>query len=70
MATGTAKTVTGKGFGFISQDGADKDIFYHDSSLEGDLAERKLKVGDKVNFEVEQSEKGPRAVKLALVVAE
>ena len=48
MATGTVKTVTGKGFGFISQEDSDKDIFYHENSLEGELAERKLKVGDKV----------------------
>jgi len=66
MSTGTVKTVTDKGFGFITVEGADKDIFYHESVLEGDLAERKLRVGDKVNFEVEQSEKGPRAVKITL----
>jgi cold shock protein len=67
MSTGTVKTVTDKGFGFITVEGADKDIFYHESVLEGDLAERKLRVGDKVNFEVEQSEKGPRAIKISLV---
>jgi len=71
MATGKVKTVTDRGFGFISQDGNDKkDMFYHESSLEGELAERKLRVGDMVNFEVEQSEKGPRAVKISLVVEE
>jgi len=67
MAAGTVKTVTDKGFGFIEQEGADDDIFYHETSLEGDLAERKLRVGDKVTFEVEQTEKGPRAVSIALV---
>ena len=67
MATGTVKTVTDKGFGFIKQEDAEKDIFYHETSLTGDLAERKLKVGDKVKFEVEQTEKGPRAVKIELV---
>ena len=68
MTTGTVKTVTDRGFGFIKLDDAEKkDIFYHESSLEGDLAVRKLQVGDKVTFEIEQSEKGPRAVKIALV---
>ncbi len=67
MATGTVKTVTGKGFGFIKQEGEDKDIFYHETSLEGELADRKLQVGDKVEFEIEQSEKGPRAVNIKLV---
>ncbi len=67
MATGTVKTVTDKGFGFINQDDSDKDVFYHENSLEGDLAERKLRVGDKVKFEVEQTEKGPNAVKIVLV---
>ena len=66
MATGTVKTVTGRGFGFIKQEDSDKDIFYHETSLEGELAERKLQVGDKVKFEVEQTEKGPKAVKIEL----
>jgi len=66
MATGTVKTVTDKGFGFIKQEDADKDIFYHENSLEGELADRKLRVGDKVKFEVEQTEKGPNAVKIEL----
>ncbi len=67
MASGTVKTVTGKGFGFINQEDADQDIFYHETSLEGDLAERKLRVGDKVKFEIEQTEKGPRAAKIELL---
>lgn len=67
MLTGTVKTVTDKGFGFITQEGADKDVFYHETVLTGELAERKLKVGDKVTFEVEQSEKGPRATNISLV---
>ncbi|MDD3647762.1 MAG: cold shock domain-containing protein [Candidatus Dojkabacteria bacterium] len=67
MATGTVKTVTEKGFGFIKQDDADKDVFYHENSLDGDLADRKLRVGDKVKFEIEQTEKGANAVKIELI---
>ncbi|MBN2015307.1 cold shock domain-containing protein [Candidatus Dojkabacteria bacterium] len=67
MATGTVKNVTGKGFGFISQEDSDKDIFYHENSLEGELAERKLQVGDKVTFDIEETEKGPNAINIKLV---
>lgn len=67
MVTGTVKTVTDKGFGFIKQDEEENDVFYHESALEGDLAERKLRVGDKVEFEVEQAERGPRAINIKLV---
>ena len=43
MEKGTVKKVTDKGFGFIAIEGAEKDIFFHENSLEGELAERKLK---------------------------
>ena len=67
MATGTVKNVTGKGFGFISQENSDKDIFYHENSLEGELAERKLQVGDKVTFDIEETDKGQNATNIKLV---
>ena len=67
MANGTVTTVTDKGFGFISQDGADKDVFYHESVLVGDLADRKLRVGDKVTFDVEETPKGFSATNISLV---
>lgn len=64
--TGTVKTVTDKGFGFISVEGSDKDIFYHEKSLEGELATRKLKVGDNVSFDVEETPKGKNATNIKL----
>lgn len=67
MDQGTVKTVTDKGFGFISKEGSEKDIFFHENSLEGDLAERKLRVGDKVSFEVEDTPKGLNAVNISLL---
>jgi CspA family cold shock protein len=67
MAQGTVKTVTDKGFGFISQEDSEKDIFYHENSLEGDLAIRKLQVGDKVSFDVEETEKGLNAINIVLL---
>jgi cold shock protein len=66
MATGTVKSVTDKGYGFIQTEDAPKDIFYHETSLTGDLAVRKLRVGDNVTFEIEQTEKGMNATNISL----
>jgi CspA family cold shock protein len=67
MEQGTVKKVTDKGFGFITPEGSDKDIFFHENSLEGDLAKRKLREGDKVSFEVETTPKGPNAANIKLL---
>ena len=67
MTQGTVKTVTDKGFGFIAVEGADKDIFYHENSLEGELAVRKLRVGDKITFDVAETPKGKNATNIKLV---
>jgi cold shock protein len=64
MAQGTVKTVTDKGFGFITVEGSDKDIFYHENSL-GET--RKLVVGDEVTFDVEETPKGKNATNIKLV---
>jgi len=59
--TGIIKRLNGeKGFGFITPDGGDKDVFFHSSALVG-VTFAELHEGDKVSFETEQSEKGPRA---------
>jgi len=59
--TGTIKSlISDKSFGFITPEDGSKDIFFHATSLSG-VEYADLKVGDKVNFEIEQSEKGPRA---------
>ncbi|MDD5725874.1 MAG: cold shock domain-containing protein [Patescibacteria group bacterium] len=63
---GTIKSLTDKGFGFISQEGQDKDLFFHQTALVGVLFDE-LKVGDTVTFETEQSEKGPRATNVQRV---
>jgi CspA family cold shock protein len=67
MTQGTVKTVTGKGFGFIAVEGSEKDIFYHERSLTGELATRKLRVGDVVKFDIEETEKGKNAINIELV---
>jgi len=63
--TGTIKTLTGKGFGFIeAQDG--KEYFFHQSACQG-VSFDSLHEGQRVSFDVGQGPKGPRAenVKLA-----
>jgi len=67
MSTGTVKVVTDKGYGFIGVEGAEKDIFFHENSLTGELATRKLKVGDKIEFDVEEGQKGKNATNIKLV---
>jgi len=57
---GTIKTLTGKGFGFIAREGEAKDLFFHSKELQGVTFEE-LKVGDKLNFDVVDTEKGPAA---------
>lgn len=55
------KIVSDKGFGFISIDGQEKDLFFHRNSLE-EVTLDELKEGDKVTFEVEKSAKGDNAI--------
>lgn len=57
---GTIKTLTDRGFGFISREGETKDLFFHSKELQG-VAFNELKVGDAVTFEVVDGEKGPSA---------
>lgn len=50
-----------KGFGFIAgEDG--KEYFVHSTGLNKDISVRE---GDAVSFEIEQGDKGPRAVKVS-----
>jgi CspA family cold shock protein len=58
---GSIKRLTDKGFGFITPEGGEKDVFFHSSALVG-VMYNELRLEDKVSFDVEDSEKGPRAV--------
>ena len=59
--TGVIKKKTDKGFGFITVQGQDKDLFFHSKSLVG-VSFDELNEGDTVSFDVEESPKGPNAV--------
>ena len=62
---GTIKTLLSeKGYGFISREGEEKDLFFHSKELSG-VSFDELKVGDKVTFEVVQGEKGPAATNVS-----
>ena len=62
---GTIKTlILEKNFGFITPDDGSKDVFFHATGLVG-VQFSELKPGDAVTFEVEQSDKGPRAMNVS-----
>ena len=63
--TGTIKTLTDKGYGFISREGEAKDLFFHSKELVG-VTFLELKQGDNVTFTVSETEKGPAATQVSL----
>ena len=66
MATGTVKWFNDKkGFGFIENDDGG-DVFVHHTSIQGS-GFKSLSEGDRVTFEVEQSDKGPNAINVVKV---
>ena len=64
MATGTVKKVVAdRGFGFITAEDA-KEYFFHRSALDSSLDFDRMIGGERVEFEIEQSPKGPRAARV------
>jgi cold shock protein len=49
-----------KGFGFVTVDGQEKDVFIHYSAIVGG-GYRSLEEGDRVEFTIVQGQKGPQA---------
>lgn len=67
MATGTVKWFNDqKGFGFITPDDGDKDLFLHHSAINAE-GYRSVAEGAKVSYEIETDAKGPRAINVTLV---
>ena len=55
-----------KGYGFITPDGEEKDIFVHFSGIVG-AGYRNLEEGQRVEFEIEMSDKGPQCVAVSII---
>lgn len=56
--------LSGRGYGFIQTDELDKDVFVHYTSLKN---ARDLVEGEKVQFDLVQTEKGPKAINVETV---
>ena len=62
MPTGTVKWFSDeKGFGFITPDDGQKDLFVHYTGIESE-GYKSLAEGAKVTYEAEDGPKGPKAV--------
>ncbi len=55
-----------KGFGFITPSDGSKDVYVHSSGLQ-DGGSKTLAEGQKVEFEVTEGPKGPRAMNVKVV---
>jgi len=63
MDNGTVKFFNNaKGFGFITPDSGDKDVFVHANNLQDEINE-----GDKVSYDVESGPKGLSATNVRVV---
>ncbi len=61
VTTGTVKFFNAeKGYGFISLEGGDKDVFVHYSNIQGN-GYRTLEEGQKVEFDIAPGRKGDEA---------
>ena len=64
-ATGTVKWFNdSKGYGFITREDGEKDLFVHHSAIQGD-GFKTLAEGERVEFDVVDGQKGPAAENVA-----
>lgn len=61
MQQGTIARLTDRGFGFISREGEDSDLFFHANELQN-CEFNELREGDAVSFEIAEGPKGMNAV--------
>jgi CspA family cold shock protein len=65
--TGTVKWFNdSKGFGFLTRDDGEKDVFVHHSAIQGQ-GFKSLSEGQRVEFDVVQGQKGPAAENVVTV---
>ena len=65
--TGVIKQLKENRFGFIKVKGQDKDIFFHVSGLNPNMQWEELKIDQRVQFELEDTPKGKKAVDISPV---
>ena len=66
MNKGKIARLTDRGFGFIAQEGVEKDLFFHSNELQN-VQFNELQEGDEVTFEVAEGQKGLNAVNVSRV---
>ena len=67
MAQGTVKWFNAeKGYGFITPDGGAADVFVHFSAIQAD-GYRSLDENQRVEFDVQQGQKGPQAANVRVI---
>ncbi len=60
---GKIKTMkTDKGFGFIRPDDGGADVFFHATGVQRPVMFLDLSIGEQVEYDVEQSDRGLRAI--------
>ena len=64
--TGKIARVTDRGFGFITPESGDKDVFFHACDLAEGIEFNDLTEGDNVTFEVVDGPKGPAATNIVV----
>lgn len=64
MQKGTIARLTDRGFGFITQEGAEKDLFFHANELQG-VDFNDLREGDELTFEIADGPKGQSATNIS-----
>jgi len=60
MQEGKIARLTDRGYGFISREGEEKDLFFHSSELKN-AQFNDLQEGDAVTFDLAEGPKGPNA---------